>query len=177
MEAKEVVALDKTESESHRILGSIYVVKRNFEMGKHHLTEALKLSPNDSHIRIRMARHLNMTDQNEASITAAQQAMKLNPLHPGWYWQELGIAYYNLGDYPQALQAFAKNWEPTDHDMAWMAATHIAMGNKEQARQAAQQALAIEPMNSEIESYQDETMSELFRQRISEAGIPVKGLN
>lgn len=177
-EAKRVVALDETESESQRVLGAIYATQRNFDMGNHHLTEALTLSPNDSHIRIRMGRHLNMINKNEAAIATTRQAMKLNPLHPGWYWLEMGISYYNLGEYAKALEAFARNREPTDHDMAWMAATHIAMGNKEQARQAAQQALAIDPnnkvaMNGEVEYYQDEAMSDLFRQRIMAAGIPV----
>nr|CAA6808164.1 MAG: Unknown protein [uncultured Thiotrichaceae bacterium] len=83
-----------------------------------------------------------------------------------------------IGDYPQALAAFGKNLAPTDHDLVWMAATHSALGNKEQAQQAARKAIAIEPankiaMNPEIGNYQDETLGDLFRQRIMTAGIPV----
>ena len=178
LEAKRVVSLDKTESESHRILGAVYASKRKYEMANHHFTKALTLSPNDSHIRIRMARHLNMTNENEVAIETTKHAMKLNPLHPGWYWLEMGISYYNLGEYSKAIEAFIRNWEPTDHDMAWMAATHIAMGDKEKAKQVARQALVLEPtnkvaMNGEVEYYQDEAMGNLFRQRIITAGIPV----
>ncbi|MEZ5450257.1 MAG: hypothetical protein R3E89_15250, partial [Thiolinea sp.] len=59
-EARRVLALDEQESESHRMLGSLYLFRRDYALAGHHFSEALRLSPNDAHIRMKMARYLSL---------------------------------------------------------------------------------------------------------------------
>ena len=176
-DSKYALTLDETESETHRILGSLYIYLRNYELAGHHYELARRLSPNDAHITVKMGRYYAFTNQLDKAIATVERAMRLNPLHPGWYWQELGVVYYSMGDYQRAIDSFYKNWELGCFDLAWIAASQVALGNTGLARQASSETIQLEPKSSVYkftrwETYQDTPKHDLLCERMISAGIP-----
>lgn len=176
-DAKQALSLDSSESEIHRILGAIYLWAKDFQQSAYHYQEARRLSPNDAHIAVKMGRFLAFTDQLEEAFSLVRRAMFLNPLHPGWYWQELGVVYYSMGKYSDAISIFRRNWELGAYDMAFIAACYVANGDIDEAREVCQQALEKEPNASvrlftQFENYQDESKSQLLIDRMLTAGFP-----
>lgn len=175
--SKYALSLDERESETHRILGSFYFYIREFQLSGHHFKEARRLSPNDAHIAVKMARYYAFIDEYDKALITAKRAMRLNPLHPGWYWQEWGIVQYSIGEYQQSIDAHYKNSELGAYDLALIAASHVALDDTESAREAAQKALAMEPMVSVnkctmFETYQDKAKHQLLYDRMVAAGLP-----
>ena len=175
--AKYALKLDEKESETHRILGSLYLYQRNYQLSGHHYHEAMRLSPNDAHIAVKTGRYYAYIDKYDEALRTVERAMRLNPLHPGWYWMELGIVYYSMGEYQKAIDAYYKNWELEAYDLALIAATYIAMNEIDRAEEAAQKALVIEPKSSanlytQFETYQDKEKHKLLCDRMTAAGIP-----
>jgi TolB-like protein/Flp pilus assembly protein TadD len=176
-QAKHALSLDSSESEIHRILGAIYLWARDFEQGNYHYQEARRLSPNDAHLAVKMGRFLAFTNRLDDALKLVRHAMLLNPLHPGWYWQELGVVYYSMGDYSQAITIFYRNWELGAYDLAFIAACHVANGDIEEANKVCRQALEEEPNASvklftQFENYQDESKSQQLIERMLAAGFP-----
>lgn len=175
--ANHALSLDSSESEIHRILGSIYLWARDFAQSNYHYQEARRLSPNDAHIAVKMGRFLAFTNRLEEALKLVRHAMLLNPLHPGWYWQELGVVYYSMEQYCEAITIFQRNWELGAYDMAFIAACHVANDDIDQAKCVCRQALEIEPNASvklftQFENYQDESKSQQLIERMLTAGFP-----
>jgi adenylate cyclase len=177
VEARHALSLDSSESEIHRILGAIYLWAKDFEQGDYHYKEARRLSPNDAHIAVKMGRFLAFTNRLDEALKLVRHAMLLNPLHPGWYWQELGVVYYSMEEYSEAINIFQRNWELGTYDMAFIAACHVANGNVDDAKSICRQALEKEPgasvkLFTQFENYQDESKSQLLIERMLTAGFP-----
>jgi TolB-like protein/Flp pilus assembly protein TadD len=176
-EAKYALSLDENESETHRVLGSLYFYLRNYQLSGHHFNEARRLSPNDAHIAVKMARYYAYIDECDAALAEVERSMRLNPLHPGWYWQELGIIQYSRGEYQNSIETYYKNSGLDAYDLALIAASYVALGDADSAREAAQKAIAMEPrasvkMYTLFETYQDKARHQLLYDRMIAAGLP-----
>lgn len=176
-EAKFALSLDASESETHRILGALYMYAREFELSRYHYSEARKLSPNDAHIAVQMGRFLAYTDRLEEALELILHAKLLNPFHPGWYWQELGVVYYSMNEFEEAIKALQKNWGMGAYDLALLAICHVALGEMSQAREYCRKALEKEPRASvtiytQFENYQDPEKCQLLHDRMIAAGFP-----
>jgi adenylate cyclase len=124
-----------------------------------------------------MGRYYAYIGQVAAAMETVKRAMRLNPLHPGWYWQEMGIVHYSMDNFDQALAAFNRNWEQGSFDLALVAAAYTAMGDRENAEGAAARALELDPKSAaglfvRFETYQDRSRHRLLHDRMVAAGIP-----
>jgi hypothetical protein len=72
--------------------------------------------------------------------------MFLNPLHPGWYFQELGVVYFSMDKFDSAIVAFERNGELGPYDLAFIAACQV--GNNQLTEAKANCALALESNSS-----------------------------
>lgn len=177
-DAKYALSLDGSESEIHRILAAIYLWTRNYTLSGYHYREARRLSPNDANIAVKMARYFAFIDQLDDALLLVQHAMFLNPLHPGWYFQELGVVYYSMGKFDSAIIAFERNWELGAYDFAFIAACQVANNQIADAKASCKRALALEPNSSvklftQFETYQDINKSQLLSERMVKAGFPI----
>jgi TolB-like protein/Tfp pilus assembly protein PilF len=176
-DAKFALSLDGSESEVHRILGAIYLWARDYRLSGYHYGEARRLSPNDAHIAVKMGRYLAFTDQLDEALTLVRHAMFLNPLHPGWYFQELGVVYYSMDKFDTAIVAFERNWELGPYDLAFIAACQVANNQIADAKVTCARALELAPNSSvklftQFETYQDINKSKLLSERMIKAGFP-----
>lgn len=178
IDAKYALSLDGAESEIHRILAAIYLWTRNYKLSGYHYNEARRLSPNDANIAVKMARYLAFTDQLDEALLLVRHAMFLNPLHPGWYFQELGVVYYSMDKFDSAIVAFERNWELGPYDLAFIAACQVANNQLTEAKANCARALALEPNSSvkvftQFETFQDLNKSQLLSERMLKAGFPI----
>lgn len=176
-DAKYALSLDGSESEIHRILGAIYLWARDYRLSGYHYNEARRLSPNDAHIAVKMGRFLAFTNQLDEALSLVKHAMFLNPLHPGWYFQELGVVYYSMDKFETAIATFERNWEMGAYDLAFIAACQVANHQLPAAKENCAKALELEPNASvklftQFETFQDFNRSQLLSDRMIKAGFP-----
>jgi tetratricopeptide (TPR) repeat protein len=74
------------------------------------------------------------------------RARQLNPNHPAWYWALPLLDAYRQGDYLGALALAPKSVMPGQYfSQALFAAVHGQLGDREAAREAVRQVLALRP--------------------------------
>jgi adenylate cyclase len=175
-EAKLVLSQDEGECEIHRLLGQLYLYIKDYKQSEYHFDKALFLNPNHAHVAVKCSRLYASTNRGQKAIDIVERAMKINPLHPYWYWQEYGLAKYSCGQYEQAIEAFNKNADMADYDLAYIAACFEALGNHQEAKQVVKKLLAIEPAGSvdlytRLETYKDPEVTNLLKERLAAAGL------
>jgi adenylate cyclase len=176
--AKDQKALsnDENESEAHRIIGAIYLNKRQFDRANHHMSKAIALNPNDAHIAAKAASFLSYAGRPEEAVASVKRAMRLNPHHPDWYWQELGLALYIGGHYTNAISAFNRVGNFVEFDYAYLAACCVALGEIEQAKSHVADLVRMKPDASvryyeKSQPYKNDADLERFLDALRKAGL------
>jgi adenylate cyclase len=142
---KTALSLDEGESETHRIMGAIYLWKRDFERAELHTRRSIELNPNDAHIAVKAGAFFSFAGQPEQALASIRRAMRLNPHHPLWYWTELGLAYHTAGESSSAIDALLHNTMPTFLDFALLAASCAYVGRATEANAYAKQLAETKP--------------------------------
>jgi tetratricopeptide (TPR) repeat protein len=137
---------------------------------------ALALNSNDADFLAQMADALTYMGRSEQAIAQLKKAMRMNPRHPSWYWDVLGFAYYELGQYKEALATLKQNNKPSFFDHRNLAAVYVRLGRLEEARAEVSKLLEKNPhytLRSENNSpYKDENRRERLINDLSKAGVP-----
>jgi len=142
---KIALSLDEGESETHRIMGAIYMAKRDFERAELHIRRSIELNPNDAHVAVKAGTYFSFAGEPEEGLANIRRAMRLNPHHPVWYWTELGLAFHTAGDFPSAIDALLHNTSPTFLDFALLAASCAEAGRVAEAKAYAKQLAETNP--------------------------------
>ena len=108
------LALDENDSDVHRILAALNLLRGDHERSRYHQERALRLNPNNDLIVVQQGELLTWLGRPEEGIEWIRKAMRLNPYHPERYWSHLGRAYFVAQRYAEALEAFARISRP-DH--------------------------------------------------------------
>jgi adenylate cyclase len=170
------IRLDPEESRAHTFLSQAYAYKGEFEMALLHSERGLALNPNDANGLVERGWLLAMVGRAEEGIELIQQALRLNPFHPDWYWTLLAIALYSARRYEDALEAGRRvaGWK-RPWDMARLAACYAQLGRLDEARSQAAEVLRIDPMfriSGGPLSYKDRTDAEHVLDGMRKAGLP-----
>jgi adenylate cyclase len=144
-ESQIALALDENDSDVHRILAAINLIRDNHERAIYHQERALALNPNYDMLVVQQGELLTWLGRPEEGIEWIQKAMRLNPYHPERYWSHLGRAYFVARRYPEALEAFARISRPDHAHHAFMAAACAQMGDEETARAHAREVTSRQP--------------------------------
>jgi TolB-like protein len=116
----------------------------------------------------------------ERGCSLAERARQLNPNHPGWYWFAAFWDAYRKRDYRGALDVALRINMPGDFYVpAVIAAAHGQLGEREAARAALLQALAVKPdlaatARADIEKWFGENeLVEHFLDGLRKAGLEI----
>ena len=176
-ELQTALALDDNDSDVHRILAAVNVIRNLHDSAMYHQQRALSLNPNDDLIVVQQGELLTWLGDAEQGIEWIRKAMRLNPYHPERFWSHLGRAYFVARRYDEAVDAFRRITavEYTHH--AFLAACHARLGDATNAGVRAQATLALAPKFT-TEAYlatlyykRDEDR-EHHRQSLRDAGLP-----
>ena len=176
-DVREALKINPSESECHRLLGMLYHYQGRDDLANHHHDQALKLSPNDAYIHIKSASFLALSGDNQKALRLAKRAVFLNPLHPSWYWRDLGLVYYVSGDYQQALMAFEHNVQAQHKDLALIAVCYVALGQTAKGRAMVEKLMNLLPEINigtllNLLGFKDAGLNQLLIERMTAAGIP-----
>jgi adenylate cyclase len=139
------LALDDNDSDVHRILAALNLMREDHDKAAYHQERALALNPNYDLVVVQQGELLTWLGRPEEGIDWIKKAMRLNPYHPERFWSHLGRAFYSAEKYAEAAEAFSRITRPDHTHHAFLAATFAQMGNGVAAAAHAAEVLKREP--------------------------------
>jgi TolB-like protein/DNA-binding winged helix-turn-helix (wHTH) protein/tetratricopeptide (TPR) repeat protein len=134
--ARKAIEIDDRLPQVHWAMGLTYIFSRNYNKALEHAEKALELDPNFADGYGILATALNYAARPKEALQVMQKAMRLNPRHPFVYKVICGEIYFNLHDYPNAIdyfeQALERNPEAQEARL-WLAAAYGHLGKSEEA--------------------------------------------
>ncbi len=176
-ELEVALALDENDSDVHRILAALSLVRGDHDRAVHHQDRALSLNPNYDLVVVQQGEVLTWLGRAEEGIEFIRKAMRLKPYHPERFWNHLGRAYFVAKRYAEAVAAFSRISAPDYTHHAFVAASMAQLGNKTAAAAHAQEVIKRAPDFS-VEAYlatlhyKHEADREHHRQTLRAAGLP-----
>ena len=138
------LGLDDNDSDVHRILAALGVVRNDLDKAVYHQQRALGLNPNDDLIVVQQGEILTWLGQAEEGSEWIRRAMRLNPYHPERFWFHLARAQFVARRYAEAADAFARISQPTLAHKAWLAACRASMDDAAGAAALVREILAAD---------------------------------
>lgn len=126
--AELAVQLDPFEAEAHRVMGGVHLTRGEHDLSAHHFRQALRVHPGNAHVLAHAARYHAYVGDNEDAVSLVNRARQLNPLHPAWYWQHLGLAAFGQGEFENAARMFSRLPAPVFYDRLYLSAANAHLG-------------------------------------------------
>ena len=105
------------------------------------LQQALALDPNDPACHNALGSSMSMSGKPKEGIEYLKTALRLDPLNPSRYFGNMGIAYFCMGEWQEAVTVIDKALKLNPQTLSWsvvLAAAYAHLGREEEARAAAQ---------------------------------------
>jgi adenylate cyclase len=139
------VRLDAEDSFCHACRGHVLLFQRNYDGARHHFERAAVLSPNDADIAAMMAVFLMYTGNPQGALERVRWAMRLNPYHPQWYIETLGLCLMNARRYNEAVTIFSNLEEPAYYVHAYLAGCLLALDRRQEAQSHRKRMFELKP--------------------------------
>jgi adenylate cyclase len=144
--ARTAVRLDPRESRCHQFLGQAYLLRGEHDLALSHFERTSALNPNDANATAHRGYALAIVGRAEEGSEVIRHAMRLNPFHPDWYWDNLAIAQYTAHHYEEALDSIRRSGgRATFFSLARMASCYAQLGRLDEAREKAAEVLRLKP--------------------------------
>ena len=179
-ELQVALGLDETDSDVHRILAAVALVRNDFSKAIHHQQRALALNPHDDLIVVQQGELATWLGQGEEGIEWIRKAMRLNPYHAERFWFHLARAQFVAKRYGDAVESLRHIAAHGELHHALLAACYARMDD---AGQAAAHAAEVIRGNPEFTirkhylpalHYRNETDLTHHLEALSKAGLPEK---
>jgi len=132
-ELEVALGLDPNDSDVHRILAAVGVLRSDLGKAMFHQQRALALNPNDDLIVVQQGEVLTWLGQAEEGIEWIRKAMRLNPFHPERFWFHLARAQFVARRYADAIDSLRHLTAPDTLHHALLAACHAQLGHASDA--------------------------------------------
>jgi len=177
--AKKAIALDRSLGFAHSLMGYLYILKRQYDEGIAECEQAVSLEPNSARAHYFLGVALKYADRHKEAITMTKEAIRLNPIPPSHYYDNLTASYCSTGKYEEATVAGKKAVQIEPDSLvshAFLAAACSLSGRPEEARDEAKEVLRINPKFSvdrwtEKMPYKNKTDKELLIAALRRAGL------
>ena len=134
-----------SESEALRVLGGVYLCHGEHERARQYFEDAEQIHPGHAHILAHSAKYYIHTGNPGRAIKMLGRARQLNPAHPPWYWEHLGMAYFGERNYNAALDAFSRLQQHSFFDQLYLGSVNALLGNKRNASHHIEVAIVNNP--------------------------------
>jgi adenylate cyclase len=178
--AKKAVALDDSLPLAHTYLAWAYLWKKQHEKAIAEGERAIGLDPNFAEGYARLGQILSLAGRPEEGLGLVKKAMRLDPHYPPTYLNNLGRAYYAMGQYEEAIAAL-KGSLTRDPDFLSphlvLAVIFSELGRKEEAQAEVAEILRISPRASledqrERMPVKDQAILGRYLEGLRKAGLP-----
>jgi TolB-like protein/predicted Zn-dependent protease len=125
--------LDENESECHRILAQIFILRHDLARARSHQERALFLNPNDDRSVCAMGTILTLEGDAIEGEIQVRRSMRLNPYHPENFWFHLARALFHQERDEEALEAMRNISRPKLRERVYSAAASARLGDADGA--------------------------------------------
>ncbi|HZA91575.1 MAG TPA: tetratricopeptide repeat protein [Gemmatimonadales bacterium] len=143
--AQKAVSLDLNDPLAHRAFGYVRLYEGRLEEAEAAFQTALRINPNHADVLANMAGLRVLQGRPDDAIEWAETALRLNPYPPGWYYWDLGFAYYASGRYAEAVDVLRKEEVGRLPAKRILAASLAQLGQITEAHEEARRFLEINP--------------------------------
>jgi len=144
-ELEVALGLDQNDSDVHRILAAVGVIRNDLDKAMFHQQRALALNPNDDLIVVQHGEVLTWLGRAEEGIEWIRKAMQLNPYHPERFWFHLSRAQFVARRYADAIESLRHITAPDSLHHALLAACHAQLENTADAKAHSDEVLKRVP--------------------------------
>ncbi|MGD2037346.1 MAG: tetratricopeptide repeat protein [Desulfobacterales bacterium] len=178
--AQKAIVMDESLPEAHRILGDIYLYRKDLKRARKEREKAIALDPNYADGLAGLGEVLIWADDLDKGIALVKKAMQLNPHHHAWYFFILGVAYTSKGRYEEAIEildrALIRNPDFLGTHLA-LAIIYGITDRKEACRNEVEEILRISPEFSlkllrEMIPVSDQAIVDSIIEVLRMAGLP-----
>ena len=145
---QKALAMNGSLAEARSRLGVLYSWSGRYEEGIAEAERGVELDPNSGQANFLLAQVLRYAGKSKDAIPLIQKALRLEPIPPDIYVQNLALVYFQTGDCKEALAACDKGLKrDPDHlsSRVIMAAVYGSCGREKEARKEASEVLRINP--------------------------------
>lgn len=146
--AKQAVALGADIPQTHWALGFVYLFRKQYAEAEAAALQTIKLAPSYADGYGLLAFVNNWQGKAEDAVRNMRKAMALNPYYTYEYPWTLGLAYFFLGRYPEAVEAMQDALEHNANaplPRLFLAVTYIRLGRQDDAEWEIEQAMILYP--------------------------------
>jgi TolB-like protein/Tfp pilus assembly protein PilF len=149
--ARRAVELDSSGHRGYQALATVLFYRREIQAFRTAAERAIALNPMDGCNIAQLGAYIAYAGEWERGCALVDQALQLNPNHPGWYWFPLFFNAYRKRDYQGALNFALKINLPGLHSThIVLAAVYGQLGQREEASKALQELLKLMPKIASI---------------------------
>ena len=178
--AQQALSIGKSDSGTHALLGSVYLLMRQYDKAIAEGELSIELDPNGSLFHGLLGITLSYADRVDEGIDHLKQGIRLDPFPPYWFYHHLGRCYMQKGQYVEALKEFEKalHLSPDARiNHMYLAAVYVLLNRQEEAEAAAKKVLEIDPgfsveRTSKAWPYKNPAEVKLEVDALCKAGLP-----
>jgi adenylate cyclase len=152
---QKALAMNGSLAEAHSRLGVLYSFSGRYDEGIAEAERGVELDPNSGQANYNLMLVFKWAGKPKEAIPVIQKALRLEPIPPDNYVQQLALVYLQAGDCKDAIAACDKGLKrQPDHLVSRliMAAVYGSCGREKEAREEATELLRINPKFT-VESY------------------------
>jgi TolB-like protein/Tfp pilus assembly protein PilF len=165
---------------AHIVLASIHLLQRRHDQALTDCYRAVELRPNCPTANSYLANVLHYCGRPAEAVTKLKEAIRITPVYPPWYMSLLAAAYRESGQVAQSITAARHGirLSPSDPEPRLvLCSDYVLAGQPKQAREVAQEIVAIDPTFSTgrylaRQPYKEERTLQRLADRFREAGLP-----
>lgn len=174
--ALHALRLDTKDFRAHWVLGGLYLHEGNFSQSVAEFDKAVRINPNDANLLAWSGEVLACCGREEEGLQRCEQAIRLNPNCPDWFYWHLAFTMSQLGRYEDALATLERMNAP-DYAGRLKAAIYVYLGRLKEARHEADEFMKLVPTFSimkwaESEHFADPAKLERYTDALRQAGLP-----
>ena len=152
---QKALAMNGSLAEAHSRLGVLYSLSGRYDEGIAEAERGVELDPNSGQANFNLMLVLKWAGKPKEAIPVIQKALRLEPIPPDNYVQQLALVYLQAGDCKEAIAACDKGLKrDPDHLVSRiiMAAVYGSCGKEKEALKEGTEVLRINPKFN-VESY------------------------
>ena len=143
--AERALEADPTFYYSHIARGDLHVSAGEHEDAVIRYKKAAELNPSSSEALAVSSDSLIYLNRADEAVQALERAMDINPIAPGWYYNNLSRAYWAAGRCSEGLKTMKQRSTLRAWDYRALIVNLACLGKEEEARKAGEKLLEMDP--------------------------------
>ncbi len=145
---QKALAINGSLADAHSMLGVLYSWSGRYDEGIAEAERGVELDPNSGQANYNLAVVLRWAGKSKEALPVIRKALRLEPIPPDNYVQQMALIYFQTGDCKEAIAACEKGLKrQPDHLVSHViiAAVYGSCGREKEAREEGTEVLRINP--------------------------------